>query len=137
MKKILFAIGILIVIGGGVAFYLYNMPHQNIKRATPDYEMTALELFRAFEEDEGTANEKYLDKIIKVAGMVQGMEKNDEGIVSVTLQGDGMFGVICQLDQLSEHPRTEFEAGERVTFKGKCTGMLMDVVLVRCVEVEE
>ena len=43
-------------------------------------------------------------------------------------------GVICQLDELSEHKRTEFETGETVQLKGRCTGMLMDVVLVRCVE---
>ena len=98
--------------------------------------MTASELYDSFENNESGANEKYLDKIVEVSGTVLESKTNDEGIFSVTLEGGGMLGgVICQLDELSEHERTSFEAGESITFRGKCTGMLMDVVLVRCIEV--
>ena len=70
-----------------------------------------------------------------VSGTVKDVSKNEEGIVSVTLDaGQDMFGVICQLDQLTKHAREDFPIGEKVNFKGVCTGMLMDVVLVRCVE---
>ena len=137
MKKVLITIGILALIGGGVAIYLYNMPHQNIQKAEADYTMTAQELFQAFESDESTANEKYLDQIIQVSGAVQSVNKKEDGTTSVTLQGIGMFGVVCEMDQRTEHERTDFEQGERVTLKGKCTGKLMDVVLVRCVEVNQ
>jgi hypothetical protein len=44
--------------------------------------------------------------------------------------------VNCQLDELTEHKNTTFTPGDKVIFKGICTGMLMDVVMVRCVEVE-
>jgi hypothetical protein len=46
-----------------------------------------------------------------------------------------MFGVVCQLDELTNHERTEFDIGSSVSLKGKCTGINMDVLLVRCVEV--
>ncbi|MDX1666122.1 MAG: hypothetical protein R3350_02785 [Saprospiraceae bacterium] len=136
MKKILILAGILGAIGAGIAFYLYNMPHENIQRADADYEMTAAELFRAFNEDEAAANDKYLDEIIEVSGTIQGVQKKDGDIISVTLQSEGMFGVVCELDQQIEHPKRDFESGETATFKGKCTGKLMDVVLTRCVEVK-
>ena len=42
-----------------------------------------------------------------------------------------MGGVICQMEPSFEG---EFETGESATFKGLCTGYLMDVILVRCVE---
>jgi hypothetical protein len=135
MKRILIAVVALMLIGAGIGFYLYNMPHQNIERARAAFDISAPDLFKDFESDEQAANEKYLDEIVQVTGTVQGVETKDDGLVSVTLQGDGMFGVVCELDQMAEHDRLEFNAGEQVTLKGKCTGKLMDVVLVRCVEV--
>ncbi len=136
MKKILIAFGLLVLIGGGVAFYLYNKPHQNIERAEADFEMPASELFAAFEQNEQAAQDKYLDKIIKVTGAVQEVKKSDDGSTQIILEGDGMFGVSCQLDDKVEHSHTDLETGEKATLKGICTGKLMDVVLVRCVVVD-
>jgi hypothetical protein len=135
MKKILIIGGLLALFGAAVGFYFYNKPHQNIRSAKADFTVTATELFNAFETDETAANEKYLGKIIEVTGTVQEVKKDEEGKTGVTLEGGGMmFGVICKLDDFSEPKRTEFTQGEQVTLKGECTGMLMDVVLVRCVE---
>jgi len=136
MKKILLSLSLLAVLGLGFAYYLYNKPHQNIKKAEADFQMEAIALFSAFEADEASANKKYLDKIIEISGIVKEAGKAEGGILTITLEaGDMMFGVRCQLDELTEHKRVDFKEGEKVTFKGICTGMLMDVVLVRCVEV--
>lgn len=137
MKKYLkYLIGLL-VIGIASGAYMYYKPHQNIKSSKADETLTATQVFEAFEADETTANAQYLDKIVAVTGKVLAVSKDEEGIVSVTLDaGKDMFGVICQLDQLSQHPREDFPVGETVSFKGICTGMLMDVVFVRCVEIE-
>ncbi|MCO6476016.1 MAG: hypothetical protein J5I94_05305 [Phaeodactylibacter sp.] len=136
MKKLL-GIGLLLaLVGLGVGYFMYNKPHQNMEKAEADVSLQASELFSAFESDEGSANEKYLDKVIQVTGTVKEVSTDEEGNVSLTLDsGNGLFGVICQLDNLAEHERTDFQPGEQVTLKGKCTGMLMDVVLVRCVVV--
>jgi hypothetical protein len=137
MKRYLI-LGLLLVavIGGTVAYLMYNKPHQNMTRATPDFELTATELFSEFDTGEEEANAEYLDKIIAVSGTVTEAKTDESGQVSVTLDsGNMMFGVICQLDEHTPHKRTDFEEGEEVTFKCICTGMLMDVVLVRCVEV--
>jgi hypothetical protein len=137
MKNV-FKYGLLLaLVGAGVGFYLWNKPHENMDRAKTDVQISAGELFTAFAENEAQANETYLDKVIAITGKVREVSNSPEGITKVTLDsGDEMFGVICQLDELSDHQRTDFQPGESVTFKGKCTGMLMDVVLVRCVEVE-
>lgn len=134
MKKLL-GIGLLLaLIGLGVGYFMYNKPHQNMERAKADVSIKATELFSAFESDESAANEKYLDKIIQVSGAVKEVSTDEEGNISLTLEsGSEMFGVICQMDNLTEHEKTDFQPGEQVTLKGKCTGMLMDVVLVRCV----
>lgn len=136
MKSVLKYGLVLAAIGLGVGIYLWNKPHENMNRAKADLTIAAPELFTAFSEDEASANEKYLDKVIQISGSVKAFSTSPEGLMKVTLDsGDEMFGVICQMDELTEHSRREFTPGETVNLKGKCTGMLMDVVLVRCVEI--
>lgn len=135
MKKLLL-IGLgLAIIGSIVGYQMYNKPHEDIRSAQADVDIQATALFSAYEADENTANTEYLDKKIQVSGTVMKVETDDAGKVGVTLNAGGMLGgVVCKLDDLAEHKRTEFAEGEEVTFKGICTGMLMDVVLERCVE---
>ncbi|MCB0644374.1 MAG: hypothetical protein KDC44_22170 [Phaeodactylibacter sp.] len=136
MKRILI-IGAVVLVGGlGFAYALYNKPHQNIKKQEAAFELPAGTFLTEFETDETSANGKYLDKVVQVNGVVEDFKVDEQGVTSVRLKaGDGFAGVVCQLDELTEHERLEFKKGETVTFKGICTGMLMDVVLVRCIEV--
>ncbi len=135
MKKYLIILAILAVAGMVIGYSIYNKPHQNIAKAGSDFQMTATELFDSFEADEAAANKKYLDKIIEVSGTVREVKTGEEGSATVILEaGSMMFGVSCQLDPLTKHKRTDFKEGEAIILKGKCTGILMDVVLVRCVE---
>lgn len=137
MKKYLLfgALGI-VAIGAIVGYMMWNKPHKNIVKAAPDLVMESANLFSDFETDEAAANTKYLNKLIQVTGVVKLVTKDDDGKVSIVLDsGSELAGVICELDELTEHPRTDFQEGEKLTIKGICTGMLMDVVLVRCVVV--
>ena len=136
MKKFGLLFGLLLLIGGAGGYYLYNKPHENVSKARADFEMTATELFSAFEQDEAASNRKYLDKFIQVEGTVNEVKSDEEGFPVLFLDGGGMlFGVKCNLDRLTQHERTQFASGEKVVLKGICTGMLSDVVLDRCVEV--
>ena len=136
MRKILLIAGFLVIGLGIVAYLIYNKPHQNMQKAEADMKVNAEELFSAFASDETAANEKYLDKVLAVTGEVKSVNTSEEGTVTITLNaGSEMFGVTCELDALSEHAKTDFQPGETITVKGICTGMLMDVVLVRCVVV--
>ena len=125
------------VIAFSIATYNYFKPHENIRKASPDYRVEATQLLKAFETDEISANDQYLGKIIEVAGTVASAATDENGLTTVTLASDNPFGgVICEMDALSQHSRKEFNPGESITMKGKCTGYLMDVVLVRCVEIQ-
>ena len=133
----------LLLIGLGAALIatiiglaMYHKPHQSMTKAKPDYTLSAQALFSEYEADEANSNKKYLDKVIIVSGEVLTSDTESDQ-TRITLDAGGMLGgVICQLDPLSEHSRTSFSPGESVGFKGLCTGMLMDVVLVRCIEVK-
>lgn len=134
MKKIIIITLALILVAAGVGLYMWNKPHQDIAAANADITISANELLTAFQTDENAANTKFNDKIVEVSGQVR-TANTDGGKTIVTLDaGDSMAAVTCELDELVKHKRTEFSTGDPVTFKCTCTGILMDVVLVRCVE---
>lgn len=136
MKNFIISAVLLLAVGLGVAVYFYNKPHQNMTKAEAAFSLPAEELFAAYEADETIANEKYLDQIIEVTGTVTNVTENEEGNLTLTLDGGSMmFGVICEMDTFSDQAAQTYEAGQTITLKGICTGMLMDVVLVRCVPV--
>ncbi len=134
MKKLLIITGLLIIGAAIYGVYEYNRGVESNADAKSDVTITANELLTAFQTDENAANTKFNDKVVEVTGEV-GTTKQEEGKTIVSLNaGDSMAGVTCELDPTAQHKRTNFNAGDQVTFKCTCTGILMDVVLVRCVE---
>jgi hypothetical protein len=136
LKRILLLLLGLSLIGIAIGIALWNKPHENIKAAKADATVEAAALFKAYNADENAANAKYLGKTIAVTGKVTASSKTEGAPAKVTLETGDEFGVICELDALSQHPRTDFTVGETVTFKGKCDGLNLDVQLTRCVEVK-
>lgn len=131
MKKILIAILSIGLIGVGIGLYLFNKPLESTKSMKAHFNMAASELLSAFESDENTANEKYLDKVIEVRGQVQKMDTKN-GKTTIYLEANNpMSNIIFQLEQSN----SKIEIGEHITLKGICTGYLMDVVLVRGVKI--
>jgi len=135
MKRILWIVLGLALMGGAYGVYLYNKPHKNMTNAAVDQKITAQELYEAFNNDEAASNARYLDKTIAVSGQVKEVTQTPEGGTKITLEA-GDFGVSCELDPLSKHTRTTFQAGENVSFKGICAGYNLDVQLARCVEIK-
>jgi|APTNR8051073442_1049403.scaffolds.fasta_scaffold09416_3 hypothetical protein len=137
MKKfILFGLLAAAVIAGITGYMMWNKPHQNMQTADADLKVDAVTLYSEYETDEAAANAKYLGKIVEVSGTVRETTTDETGTVKIMLNsGSEMGGIICELDPLSEHKRTTFQSGEQVKLKGKCDGVLMDVVITRCVEV--
>lgn len=130
-KIILGAIALVLLIGALVGYRMYNKPHRDLANVTADYQVSATELFTDYEAGETEANTKYLDKVIRVEGEILNVNTDESGQTSLTLDAGGiMGGVICQLDP--DIGKGNFSKGQRVTLNGLCTGMLMDVVLVRC-----
>lgn len=131
MKKILILLLIIFLTGLGVAWYLYNKPVESISDVQPAQSLTADQLFSAYETDEARADSMNLNKVIEVSGIVQDVQSDTSGI-TVTLQtASGIFGIKCQMDRTEN--ATDLGKGQEVRLKGICTGYLMDVVLVRCV----
>ena len=129
-KKILFILLIGIAVAGGVGFYMYNKPAEKTITAKEEYTVEAAALFSEFSDNETQANTKYLNKVIAVKGKVLDITPNDSLGINLTLEtGDEMFGVSCHIP---EPGKDAPKKGDVISVKGLCTGMLMDVVLVKC-----
>lgn len=128
-KKILFIILIGAAVAGGVGYYMYNKPAEKTISAKEEFTVDAAALFQEFTDNEAQANQKYLNKVIAVKGKVLDITPNDSLGINLTLEtGDAMFGVSCHIPEPGKAP----QKGDVVSVKGLCTGMLMDVVLVKC-----
>jgi hypothetical protein len=137
MKRALYITGIVVLIGilavSFVFIKMYNKPHTNVMEATPDYVVSAAELISEFESDEQQANEKYLDNIIQVEGIITNISITN-GNSMITLSTSGAMGmVVCTMEPSQNKKVLGIDKGATVTIKGICTGYLMDVMLVRAV----
>ncbi|MBB6610799.1 hypothetical protein H7F15_07095 [Pontibacter sp. Tf4] len=124
------AVGLIAIVG----LVLYNKPHRNTATAKSDFAVEAPALLQEFTSDEAAANQKYLDKVVAVKGKVNAIAPDEEGNINLTLDAnDAMAGVICTIPKADAETAAGIKAGDEVTVKGVCTGVLMDVVLIRCV----
>lgn len=133
LYKILVLVCLVIVIIIVIALIKYNQPHKDVRRLNPEIEMTSEQLVREFQKDEGAATLVYSEKIIQVNGIISDIKlSNGNSIISIQ-NNTSEPSVICHM-QLEENIKTlKLQEGQQVIIKGKCTGFLLDVILVQCV----
>ena len=121
------------LLGGSIGLYLWFKPVPGIESLDTEISIPANDLFLAYEANENTANDKYLNKVVEVTGLVREIKTNEAGFPVVVLETDDMmFGVICEFESKDPLPR-DVQAGALITIKGLCNGKLLDVVLNRSV----
>ncbi len=135
MKKPVIIILILIaVLAGYFAWQAYNKPVATLHDVKPELEISAEKLFSDFSGDEGSANQKYLGKVILISGSVLDVNLNSGEYSTVYLDANDVMGsVSCQLEKGEEAKAAKLNTGMTVSLKGKCTGFAMDVVLTQCI----
>lgn len=120
-KTLLTILAIVLVAGGigaGVAYNMWNKPHAKVEDEK-GITITADELCREYTTDEAAANAKYLGKALEVSGTIAKQEKNQEGALVVTLQGnDADLSVQCTMRDRNE----KLEPGRQVVMKGYSSG---------------
>lgn len=132
MKKALLIIVILVVVAGGYGIYLFNMRPPDIRKKSPDYELTVDSLVSKFEKDEDATTKAMAGKVILVSGKVVGIKL--QGMEPSVMLGsaDPLVGVTCTFYP-EEKPNLEsITVGMMIRVKGKCTGKLIDVVMNNC-----
>lgn len=136
MKKIFnryffISIGVLILIGFGIAFMMYNKPHRSAAKEKESYTLTAQQIFDEFASNEKRANALYLDKIVMLKGKVREVDLGQKTLILET--NDNIFGVNCGMSKSEIQQLKKTKKGDWVGVKGICTGMLSDVVLTETI----
>jgi hypothetical protein len=125
--------GVIIIAGIAMVYSVYHKPHRQASNEAPALEVQATELYNAYVSDEVRADSLYLDKVLQVNGVVEKILANAQGEKVLMLETPELFGISCSMDSSQQDKLQHIEAGTTVAIKGICHGMLMDVILVKCV----
>ncbi len=119
------------------ALAIWNAPKASVKSKPADYTLSATELFQEYSENQGVADKKFINQIVEVKGTIFEVSTDQQGAtVFLLTTGETEAGVLCTME-LGESDKVKGKkVGDRITVKGHCTGMLMEVVLNRCTLVE-
>lgn len=113
-----------LLIGAGVAYYMYNLPHRDVQSSPTDYRLTVSELASEYITDMEAANKKYLaedgnSKILEVTGTILRSRTNMNNQQVIVLQNAGdPAGVNATLTQLASEQTSEVKEGQKITVKG-------------------
>jgi hypothetical protein len=129
-----FFLGLLLAFGS--IYYVFNMPHRNLAKETPSFTLSATQLISEFKKDEVGANKKYLNQALSISGQVKSVRNLENHGMVFSLE-DAMEGVSCSIDSVDvvkyKSKLSTITEGTKASFKGRCSGMLMDIQLINCV----
>jgi len=92
---------------------------------------TAVQLTQEYVANEVRADENFKDKYFYVEGNINDIKKDIMDEIYVTLEGSEMFREVqCYFDD--KGTASQLEKGMRVTFYGKCDGLMMNVLMKNC-----
>jgi len=130
---ILSSIAVVLLAALAFGYYEYTRGNPDLANAKPEVCIAAPALMNEFSQNEAQANTKYLNKVTCTRGVVKSVDTDHTGSVSVSLDaGDPIADISCQLDDRHLDEGQKIHTGDTINVTGVCTGMLTDVVLVRC-----
>ena len=125
---------IALVGGGRYAWSEFNRGLAETDTMPVKESVTADALYQAFSSDEKAATDRFVghvEQVIQVSGTIRSVDPTSNDRINVTLEtGDALAGVVCEFEK-NDMPN-EWKAGDQASIKGICTGMLLDIVFIRC-----
>lgn len=124
MKKVMIILGIGLVIGLGVVYYIFNMPQRDVQSTDIDYTIEATALVNEYLTDANSANTKYLaedgdSKVIAVGGTVESITEDLNNLQVVLLkESSENAGVSCTFMQTTNENAKALKKGDKITIKG-------------------
>ena len=123
-KIVLIVIGVGILIGGGVGFYMFNKPARDVQNTKTDFSYNASEIVNEYLTDAKKANDKYLDengesKVLEITGVVSEISTDFNSQKVILLKADGdKAGVSCTFTAETNANAENVKIGDQVTIKG-------------------
>lgn len=102
-----------------------------------DIELTAGEILTAYETDDVAADERFVNKILRVTGtvsMIDIKDKLDTHYIRLTgNSGDPWQSVQCMFDKKHTAALGQLEKGQTITAQGRYNGSIIAIRMVKCV----
>ncbi|WP_411029576.1 OB-fold protein [Spongiimicrobium sp. 3-5] len=116
-----------------ITYYaFYHVDRMDTAKAPTEVKISSENLVTSFLADENSANSKFVEKTIEVAGVVREITfLNDR--YTIFLQGGGEFCLMCDMQANQLEKVRSIRPGQEVLLKGICKGFLIDAILLNCV----
>jgi tRNA_anti-like len=125
----LLALGLVLLAGAGVIWYLYALKYDDTATIKADYTVNALDFINEFKQDMAAANKKYSEKIIVVNGMVSAIEMADTTAnIKMVDTTNGAY-IIFAFQQQHLNDAKAIRQGEQVSMKGSCSNGAFSSIL--------
>jgi hypothetical protein len=135
-KIALFVVFFMALVGILTGLYLFNLQHKDLKKVKPDFVITAVDLQKAFESNETSANSRFVKKILDVSGTIESVKPGEDKSKNVALKTGSLLGsVICTFQ--SDSGVSDLKVGDSIVIRGECSGYLTDVLLNNCSVIEK
>ncbi len=102
-------------------------------------EVTADDIYSAFEENEVAAEEKFKGQLVKITGVVSEINsKSALTSANILLEADGLvFGCVqCNFNSQNSKALATVEKGQNVTITGTCEGLSFYNVMINACELQ-
>lgn len=96
---------------------------EEIKNVTPDYTLTAGQLFSAYEADEEGAEIAYKGKAVLLSGNMRGLVRDYGPVPYMAFEVDPVWKVKCFLSDEEVARVDPFRRGQQIHMKGKVGGL--------------
>ena len=127
----------VILVTSVIFIMVYYKPHRSVKREEAAYRLTVKQLVDSFSNDETRANNLYAGRVVEVEGRLKEMILNDSTLILLMGDSAQTTGVSCYLNRDQKQKYTSLRRGENVRVKGICNGMLLDIVMDKCILVSD
>ena len=128
-KKWLIVLGVLLLTGAAIIWYLFNLKYDDTTTVKTDYTVNAIDFITEFKQDMAAANKKYSEKIIVVNGTVSAIEMADTTAnIKMIDTTNGAYIIFAFQQQHLSEAKTMKE-GEQVSIKGSCSNGAFSSIL--------
>lgn len=133
-RKHILLIVLLVLTGSGYFVYQWaNKPVVEMVDAVCKSRLSATELFNDFSTRETYADSCYSGQVIEVFGKVRSLSLEGPNKSIILETNDMLFGIDCAIDSTNHQKLTSLKEGQDIEIRGECSGILSDVIMVRCI----
>ena len=137
-KNIKILVGVIIIISICLLYVLnlYNKPHLDIEKTKADIVVHVQNLLDEYKNDENFANGKYVDQVIQIKGEISEITIENGNSIITLKDSTTISSVMCHMSPEENLNVLKLKKEGEITIKGICTGYLLDVIMVRCILVQ-